>query len=132
METYGLIFLDTSFVIAVLRGNGEASAKISQLRKTNSIGISSIARAELFHGAFKKPGETKVGQLKALLSFFISEPFDQSVDEMSGKLMADLDKTGQTVDFRDVAIAATALKHGGKILTLNKKHFEKIPGITVL
>ncbi len=132
METTGVIFLDSCFVIEVLRKNAEAHAKLSLLRKTSDVRISTIALGELYYGAFRAKRVGEPNMLKLVLQFFKKEPFDEATAELCGKLLADLEKQGKVIEFRDAAIAATALRYGGNILTYDKKHFERIPGITII
>ena len=69
-----------------------------------------------------------------LESWFLSEvlgkfegrilPVDSTVADASGRLLSQLKLSGRMAELGDVLIAATALVHGLRIATLNRKHFE--------
>ncbi len=59
--------------------------------------------------------------------------FDGGCGEISAKMLASLDKQGLTINQNDCLIASIILKNGfNKILTRNKKHFERIKNLKVL
>ena len=48
------------------------------------------------------------------------------------KIFESLSSEGQTVDALDVMIASIAMVNNEPILTLNKNHFERIPGVKLI
>ena len=58
--------------------------------------------------------------------------FSLESSRKAGELMADLEKNGNMIDFRDLLIGTIAFSNGYSVKTSNKKHFEKIEGLKVL
>jgi len=50
---------------------------------------------------------------------------------IAAEVYHDLRKRNKMIEFRDLFIAATAIAHDLPVLTLNKKHFERIKGIEI-
>jgi len=56
-------------------------------------------------------------------------PFTDLAARRAAMLTASLARSGTPVGFFDVAIAAIALEHGGKLATRNTRHFSRIAGL---
>lgn len=54
-------------------------------------------------------------------------PVDSAVANRCGSIIAAAVKERHNPDLADALIAATALVHGLKVATLNRRHFEKLP-----
>jgi predicted nucleic acid-binding protein len=51
---------------------------------------------------------------------------------LAGKLDAELQSGGLVIPFGDLLIGATALALGYSVLTVNVRHFARIPGLSVV
>lgn len=97
--------------------------------------ISAISVAEMQIGIenardpFRRDSRTEF--LEDLLADFEVVPIDTRVAIQCGKLMARL-MMAKPEQYRDPWIAATALVHGHAVLTGNLKHFEPVPGLTLI
>ncbi len=87
-----------------------------------SFAYSVVTRCELFAGS---AGEEK--HLRLLLHPFDELPVDRPVAELAGQL-----RRSSHVRTPDALIAATALRHGLRLLTRNACDFEAVPGLTVV
>mgnify|MGYP001602359360 FL=1 len=56
-------------------------------------------------------------------------PYTFEIAEQAGKIARDF---LHPIEFADAAIAATAIVQGGKLLTLNQKHFIGIPELELI
>lgn len=66
------------------------------------------------------------------LSTFELLEFDLKAAEKAGAVIALLEKKGEKIGDKGELTAGIALRHGETtIITKNKKHFEKIPGLKV-
>ena len=59
-------------------------------------------------------------------------PITAETAEVVGKINAEAAQQGITIPFDDLLIGACALEHGYGIVTRNTRHFEKIPGLTLV
>lgn len=125
--------LDTSIIVACLRNK----ISFSQLLSTygnNDLTSSMVCLAELYSGVFnsakKQENEQKV------LEFFsgLDEVFglDVMVVKKFGEIKSRLEKAGNIVEDFDLLIAATCLAHDCILITLNTKHFERVPNLALV
>ncbi|MBD3192752.1 MAG: PIN domain-containing protein [Candidatus Heimdallarchaeota archaeon] len=72
-------------------------------------------------------------RLEEFLTKFQILPFSRHEAIVSAKILGQLFRVGQPVEFRDCLIAGTALANGiNSIITKNVNHFQRMPGITVV
>lgn len=59
-------------------------------------------------------------------------PFDEDDAAQAGDIRAALETGGMPIGPYDYLIAAQARRHGAALVTLNKKEFERVPGLLVM
>lgn len=59
-------------------------------------------------------------------------PFDDAVAKQAATIFNELKKVNQLIEFRDIFIVATAKAYQLPIVTLNKKHFQRIQGLQLV
>ncbi len=126
------IFIDTSIVVDIERGNEETAGLLDRLiEKNHSILISAVVASEIFTGTYLRTDYKKATKkAKELFTCFQIVPLDMEIAEIIGKLNAYLIANGLPIEYQDVAIAATFVRENGDwLLTENKKHFDIIPGV---
>ena len=128
-----MVVLDTTFIIHFLKNKQNAIEKartISEPSYTTRINV-----FETLVGIYlKKPQE--IDNALEIFNKFLDEVIILELNEKSAKqaakISAQLNKDGNTVQDKDILIAAIALVNGqGNIITDNVKDFSKIPGIIV-
>ena len=129
-----MIVADTTLLIDFLRGKKEA---IDILQNTQSKGLytTEINLFELIIGTYAKKQEPEkdVEKIFAMLAQFIVLPLERRATIKAGEIAGTLIKRGQQIEQTDVLIAAIALTNGiSEIITANKAHYERIPGIKVV
>lgn len=55
--------------------------------------------------------------------------FDRSAAELAGRIIGDLERTGQPIGVSDPMIAAIAIHHGLELVTGNTAHFQRIQSL---
>jgi predicted nucleic acid-binding protein len=70
-----------------------------------------------------------VEELLAAVSIY---PLTTDIAKLAGKLDAEQQKRGVVIPFADLRIGATALSLGYSVLTVNPRHFERVPGLSVI
>lgn len=118
---------DTNILIRHLRGETRAHdflrAKLADPDEERWIGA--MQRAEILF--FMRPNEED--STMRLLSLFFTAPVDQYVVDEASRLYRQWHaRCG--IDINDAVLAATARRSGGKIYTLNNKHFS-VPDLHV-
>ncbi len=100
------------------------------------VGIAAITASELLHGVHRaatlvhrRRRETFVEQLLAVLPVF---PFDLGIARIHAALWADLAAKGSIIGSHDLAIGATAIAVGYRVVTRDRRSFGKIPGLELV
>lgn len=92
---------------------------------------SAVTVGELFKGAYRSSARER--HLKSIeervLPAVTTLPYDVSVARVFGKIRAHLEQSGNILPDADLQIAATALYHELELVTGNRRHFERIPGL---
>ncbi|MDU6731983.1 MAG: PIN domain-containing protein, partial [Bradyrhizobium sp.] len=80
---------------------------------------------------------TRRSENERLLDRFLSLgiellPFDGSDAEHAAEIRADLERKGTPIGAFDYLIAAQARRRDAALVTLNRREFERVPGLLVL
>ncbi len=130
-----MVCLDTSFIIDVLRGDPKAKVRLDGLiagAGTDTITIATPTLMELQTGlALNKRGSNEEGIINNIKASAIMLPLDADAATRAGTIEAALILAGESIPPVDIMIGAIALLHGETVLTRNKRHFERIPGLAV-
>lgn len=120
---------DTGIFIEHLRAKDKLSTTLYKIAESTAIYVSAITVYELYMGAATKDKEQDVLTITENLTVL---PFTNSIAIKAAELYHKLRLSNQMIEFRDIFIAATCLVHELPIITLNKKHFERIDGLEML
>lgn len=116
--------LDTSILVDLLRGSASARRWIDSLDATDRM-ISVVTAAELVAGCRNQREQRAVERELALYATaWLDESISQSALDLYRRF-----HLSHGVGFLDCLIAATALKHGMRLASLNLKHFRAFPGL---
>jgi len=134
----GLI-LDSSVVIASER-RGETVERLIErvvgVTGDQEAALSAIGLTELIHGLYR--AQTPAVRLRRqsfldeLLRDLTVYPYTKETAMLAGKLDGEQQSKGVVLPFGDLLIGATALSLGFSVLTENLRHFQKIPGLSVI
>lgn len=118
--------VDTSVLIDYLRGRPEAAQLLERERSAGALHASEITRLEVL--ADMRLAEEE--GTRALLSTLVWHPVDAEVAEEAGNLGRRWLASHGGIDSADLAIAATAVRTGARLLTCNVRHFPMFAGLT--
>ncbi len=107
------ILLDTDVLIDHLRGYRPLHLLDPKLK------ISVVTRCELFAGR-----NVDEPALRQALSVLEEVSVDRAIAEAAGRI-----RRTTELPVPDALIAATALEHGMKVMTRNRRHFERVAGL---
>ena len=128
MDTKHLV-IDTSIIIEFIRSKDKKSTSLYLVLNDGNICITSVTIYELYIGATDK---IKWKDVKLLTEDLIQLPFDEKVSIEAAKIYHQLRTDNKMIEFRDIFIAATCIVNKMPLLTLNKKHFNRIKGLELL
>jgi tRNA(fMet)-specific endonuclease VapC len=132
-----VIHLDTSFLVDLLRekgrrGEGRATRFLASLQ-TEELWVSVHVACELQAGVeLSQRSEQERESVGDLLgSLQIAMPSDR-FPATYGRLLAHLQRRGESIDTMDLLIATAAVVAGASLVTGNPRHFNRVPGLDVL
>jgi tRNA(fMet)-specific endonuclease VapC len=125
-----MVCLDTDFLVAYLRKDSAARDKLKELESAQEPLHTTVINAfELYKGAFKaKDSKAELARVDALLDAFFILALDRDSARAAGASSYD---RSNPVGESDLLIASIALANKQKLITRNKKHFERVPGLDI-
>lgn len=127
--------LDTNIIIhAINRRRPEFAARISEeLQAGRTLIVPAIVRFELEYGLAKSQRREAN---RAILATLLARGFEQPVFDLedaaeAGDIRAALEAKGAPIGPYDLLIAAQARRRGAALVTLNRREFERVPGLMV-
>ncbi|MEM7108349.1 MAG: type II toxin-antitoxin system VapC family toxin [Bacteroidota bacterium] len=121
-----VVCLDTSILIDYFRKKDKTNSLLYQLSaKDYEFSITSITEFKLRRGISKRQEDFWNKLLASIEVLAFTSQSAKLASEIDNKLK----KKNKQVNLADLFIAAIALNHDLPIATLNKKHFDRIPGL---
>ena len=126
-----MVCVDTCFLVALERREGGALEKIRELADRGEVVyITAVSVSEFYRGAYGSRDRVKaLRDARELLALFAVLSLDYESCRLWGELAEAL-KSGGIGD-RDLFVASIALVNRQTIITGNRKHFERVPGLVV-
>jgi predicted nucleic acid-binding protein len=120
-----MIVADTDVLTDYLTGKGRAG-DVEVLIRRGAIQTTVISRFELTSGAKNTDQLTRV---TALLDAVPSLPLNDAGADLASEIRRLLERSGKSIGMADSLIAGIVIHHSGALLTRNRKHFERVPGL---
>jgi tRNA(fMet)-specific endonuclease VapC len=121
-----MIVADTDVLIDFLAGQGEAADQVALELERGDLRTTAVTRFELLAGARSKKQAASVGKLLAALPTL---PLDEGSADAAAEVRRALEAHGEGIGMADSLIAGIVRHHGGILLTRNRRHFERVPGL---
>ena len=120
-----MFIADTDVLIDFLRGAGEAE-RIEIELNTGRLCTTAVTAFELWAGS-KSPQHMAI--VETLLAAVTILPLDVSSARRAGEVRRELERAGTKIGMADSLIAGIALDHGAILITRNRKHYQRVPGL---
>ncbi len=128
-----MICVDSDCIIDFLRGKDYAIKIIGEYK--DELITTEVNLFEVWLGIYSKNqiSQKEVDNAKNLFDSLTIFSFKSGEGESAAKILSNLMKTGDIINYNDCFIAAIIKKNGvNSIITRNKKHFSKIKDIKVV
>ena len=126
-----MVCVDSDVLINFLRNKTSALNALNQLNKKNEELITtSVNSFELLRGV-SNLSKNKEEHIRKFLDNFTILDFDFDSSKKAAEIFNTLKEQGNSLDIVDVMIAAIAITNNQSLLTENKKHFERVEGLTL-
>jgi len=127
------VCLDTDFLIDFLRSKKESVDFVKENESAKEFATTYINIFELYFGAFKsRDSNANIKAVEQIISRLNILNFSDDSARLAGKMLANLEKAGKLIDYRDLFIGSIALTNGFAIKTNNIKHFNRIRDLKVI
>jgi len=122
--------LDSDTCIGILRGRESVLAL--RAAEPDDVATTWVTASELFYGAAKsaQPDANAALVVRFLNTLPVLAP-DLASARLFGEVKARLANVGHPVADADLFIAAITLSRGATLVTGNRRHYERIPGLVV-
>lgn len=121
-----MILADTDVLIDSLRGHEPSRGVVAREVEHGALATTAVTFFELSSGV---RGERQAGAVADLLAALRILPFDVDAAEAATAIRRDLEARGSTIGMADYLIAGIAVSRSLPLLTRNRKHFERVPGL---
>jgi predicted nucleic acid-binding protein len=124
-----VILVDTSILIDYYRKTDKKNtAWVDLLKQGYKFAISAITKYEIYSGAT----HSQLAFWDNVLQVIDVLPFNESAVDTAVAVNAGLKRKRKQIEIADLFIASTAIANDLPIATLNKKHFERVDGLTLI
>ena len=125
-----MVCLDTDCLIDLDRNEEKAIAKVTEFSDEGELLFTTIINvAEYYAGTFGSKTKNTVENTRDYLKQFSILMPDENSAQLWGRLYNEL--RSSAVGDRDLFIASIALANKQILMTRNRKHFDRIPGLKV-
>ena len=128
------IMLDADVLIRGEKGNFDLKNWLTA-QPDEKFEVAAITVAELWHGVERAtiPHKNKrLEYLQAMLAVLPVVPYTEQTAYEHARIWAELETAGKMAGYYDLVVAATALERGSQVATFNRRHFDSVPGLTVI
>ena len=124
-----MMLLDSDVLIDYLRGREPVRTILQELFPAGRLRTNVVSQFELLAGSRQDAQGRAVTELLAVLKILA---LDTESAALAGKLKRDLAAAGNDIGMADCLIAGIALANDLPLLTRNRQHFERVPGLRLV
>src|SRR6266481_7184928 len=128
------IVLDAGVIIRGEKGAFDLKRWITQ-HPDEQFEMAATTVAELWHGVERATAPHKNKRLKyleSILAVLPVIPYTEQTAYEHARIWAAMEAAGKMAGYYDLLVAATAIERGSQVATFNTRHFDSVPGLTVI
>ncbi len=124
-----MIVVDTDVLIDSLRGWEPSRTKVADGLVEGALATTTVNAFELRSGVRDAKQEASLEDLLAALRIL---PFDEAASRAAAGARRELEHRGETIGMGDYLIAGVCLSRALALLTRNRDHFRRVPGLLLV
>jgi len=122
--------LDTDDVVDFLQGRSDVVHVVNGLTDRGEAATSVVTFGEVLEGIlYGRDAHSAERRFEEWLLVVTILPVDEAIARRFAGIRGDLRRTGMLIPDADLLIAATALHYDLTLVTRNRRHFARVPGI---
>ena len=95
--------------------------------------VTFVTVGEFYKGAYKRSwGADRMTELERWLRNVVVLPYSAEVSRRWGQVSAECERQGRSLAANDAWIAACCLSHNLPLMTMNRRHFSNVDGLTLI
>lgn len=126
--------LDTTARSDLMKGDSRILARLETVGRAN-VRVPQPVLAEIRYGIDRLERSARKGRLQSRFEVLQAElircPWTDEVSGVFGRIKSFLVRKGTVLEDFDLAIAAHAIAHQGILVTSNRKHMSRVPGLEI-
>ena len=123
-----MMVADTDVLIDFLSGRAPVADRIALELDRGQLRTTVVTRFELQVGARTSRQRRLVTELLAALPCLF---LDEAGADAAARIRRSLEEGGEGIGMADSLIAGIVVAHGAMLLTRNRRHFERVPGLAL-
>ncbi len=124
--------MDTDWAIDYLHKADRTVRRLEDLFR-DGVGLSVVSLAELYEGLARSANrDSDAEALRLFMEAVALVPLDETACQIFGVERARLRQEGNLIGDMDILIGATAISNGLTLLTNNRRHFERLQGLSIV
>jgi predicted nucleic acid-binding protein len=124
-----MIVADTDVLIDYLEGRRPEAQAVAAALAAGRLQTTVISHFELSSGA-RQARQRKA--VHTLLESIPALPLDRNAAQKAAEVRLELERSGIGIGMADSLIAGIVLLHGARLLTRNRRHFERVPRLPLV
>ena len=117
---------DSDVLIDYLTGRGPGAGAVARHLETGSLCTTAVNRFEILGGVRTRRAEISARKLlKALKTL----PLNEAAADRAADVRRVLEEKGIGIGMADSLVAGIVVLHKGRLLTRNRRHFERVQGL---
>jgi tRNA(fMet)-specific endonuclease VapC len=121
-----VIVADTDVLIDTLRGREPVAGRVAQEIESANLATTVLSAFELLSGS-REEGERE--RVEDLLGALVMLPLDLEAAAKGAALRRELEGRGEKIGLADYLIAGICLSRSSPLMTRNRRHFDRLPGL---
>lgn len=127
------VLVDTNVFSYLMKSGDTRAAMYVPHVEGKSVGVSFVTVGELYFGAYKRNwGAAKIEDLDGRLRSVVIVPYDLPLCTTYASLKSKTISSGRTIPDNDLWIASCAVRHSIPLISHNRQHFVRIPGLMLI